>query len=352
MAEADDKKPQKAPKEEKKTPKETAVKKQGDLFNRALNLIVLVLIAYGMFSYFTEQEEPTPETTIAGVAETLGDKMELDPSDPRIEQLYKPNRMNLASRLMPVSRPAVATTVIEEGDGPAALCGQQVSYQVLDGEENEALRVVATESFRLGETNQKPIGYTLGIEGMRPGEVRQLVIPPVLWKENPEDDDKEVLVRKVKLLSAEPETAFGEMGLRRFVIHGGGASMLRCGDIAAAHLSIWDMNGSKIFDSRDQGNAPVWFELGKGQAPFGIELGAQQMVPGGRYTLIVPPQMIPAIMPPEEGWQPPAQYAVQSFPKDIPLPADRAIMVDLLMMETMPHKELEAPALSNPHPSP
>ena len=300
--------------------------------NRAFNMVILILLAYGAYEYLEQKRKDTIPADQLFATQPLGQGVQvMDSRDPRIEQLYQQRSYDYTKSLMPVSRPGVRVTQLEAGSGPAALCGQVATFRRYDGDNTGE-----PETLRIGDISQ-PLGLSLGLKGMRVGEVRQMMIPAPLFKENATKDDKELQIVKAELLSLSPETDYNEQRLRRFLIQAGSGTQLRCGDMAIAHIAVWDSNGELLFDSKADNGLPIWFEIGMGHVPFGLETGALSMSAGGAYTIIMPQNMREPLHPAENAPVPPTSLAVRAWPAELVLPKDRAVILDITMPAKIPH---------------
>lgn len=153
-------------------------------------------------------------------------------------------------------------------------------------------------------------GWEVGLEGMREGGVRWFRIAPNMgygataYSMIPSNS---TLVFKVELISSEVDEALAESmdffpdtttltlengpeGLRYAVVKQGeeGGEPARKGQTVRVHYTGWLTNGYKFDSSRDRGQEFA-FPLGGGRVIRGWELGVQNMLPGEKRILIVPP---------------------------------------------------------------
>jgi len=80
-------------------------------------------------------------------------------------------------------RPCVQIDVLVEGEGPVAARGEWVWVHYLvdaDGNEVDSSHGDKPLSFRLGESSNIIEGLHRGVEGMRVGERRRVIVPPQL----------------------------------------------------------------------------------------------------------------------------------------------------------------------------
>lgn len=319
-------------------------KKKSGLPNVLFNIFIIAFIGYGFFVYVQKGGD-------AGVLSELGEKLEVidngsyQEGDPRIDRLQHQQRMNVLGRIFPHERPAVAHQTLQEGSGPPAACGQLATYRLIEGL-GEERQVTEPRQLRLGSVSV-PQGMSLGMQGMRVGEVRRLTIPEALWTaENPtEMTGGSHTMLMVELQALEPVLPQSEMPLRRFIIRGGGGAALRCGDLAVMHITLWGGDGVKLFDSKQ--GAPVYFFLGEGRVPYAIERGVTGMAPGGLYSLAFAPSLQAPLVPEAQDVPAPQiPFNARPFPQDIEWPEEQIVLVDIDYPEQLEEKPL--PAVESP----
>ncbi|MCQ2103485.1 MAG: FKBP-type peptidyl-prolyl cis-trans isomerase [Fibrobacter sp.] len=153
-------------------------------------------------------------------------------------------------------------------------------------------------------------GWEVGLDGMREGGVRWFKISPNMgygataYSMIPSNS---TLIFRVELVSSEIDEALAESmdffpdtttltfengpeGLRYAIIKQGeeGAEPAQKGNNVHVHYTGWLTNGYKFDSSRDRGQV-FSFPLGGGRVIRGWELGVQNMLPGEKRILIVPP---------------------------------------------------------------
>ncbi len=141
----------------------------------ACGLAALSLAAAGCSEEEAEESASTPET-----AEPEGAAAEGAPSEP-------PEAKGKPKVTVPDGAPPAKLKIedIEEGTGPAAEAGSQISVNYVgvnysNGEEfDSSFNTGAPFDFQLGAGMVIP-GWDQGLEGMKVGGRRQLVIPPEL----------------------------------------------------------------------------------------------------------------------------------------------------------------------------
>ncbi|MEM9539152.1 MAG: FKBP-type peptidyl-prolyl cis-trans isomerase [Cyanobacteria bacterium P01_E01_bin.42] len=88
----------------------------------------------------------------------------------------------------------------------------------------------------------------------------------------------------------EENTITTESGLQYVVIKEGVGDPPKSGDTVVVHYTGTLENGTKFDSSRDRGQ-PFSFKIGIGQVIKGWDEGVGLMKPGGRRTLIIPPDL-------------------------------------------------------------
>lgn len=311
----------------------TKGEKKSSAANMAFNIFILAFIVYGFYSYMQKGGD-------VGVFNELGAQLEVIDApregDPRIDRLQEQQRVSALTNFFPVERPNVSFRSLQEGNGVPVSCGQTVSYRLISGAGSQQ-KISDVQSLRLGDV-KKPHGLTLGIEGMRAGEIREITIPQQLWTgSDPRQGQKaSVEVIKVELQSFTPPEPQASMPLRRYVTSSASGAPLRCGDLAMVHLSIWAQNGQELFSTKK--NKPVYFYIGENTVPYALERGVHGMLPGGRYSLVFAPELWKRLT--QEGAATPApDYKVQPFPNDIAWPTDQLILVDVGYPKQVPRTQ-------------
>ncbi len=195
---------------------------------------------------------------------------------------------------------------LKAGNGPLLLCGQQVHLFYRLHKEGDAAQADAPApeatplSFRVG-AGEGPLIIERGITGMRVDSIRRVSFSPplpqhVLTGQPEAADEPNIQSIDIGLERTEPDSAPlmdqpDHLPLRLYDMRPGSGLALLCGEELPVHLTLWDASGEKLFDTRSAEQAqPLTLRPGMGQLPAGLELGVIGMQPGGRRTIILPPE--------------------------------------------------------------
>ena len=210
--------------------------------------------------------------------------------------------MNFSSinSLLPVSTPAISIKDVQDGQGSPAVCGQKVSIAYTTATINEkTIKDSAGKdhplSFRIGEHKAMP-ALEKGIVGMRKGGKR-LVFAPANDAYDAKgftrgDVAKNTRVAfNVELLDVSPPLpSTKDSAFRISTMQNGNGHALLCGNEAKILLTVWNIEGKKIFPSAEGAEKPITFIPGKSQVFLALEQGVIGMNVGGKRSLIVPPE--------------------------------------------------------------
>ncbi len=316
--------------------------------SKIFNLFIIAFIGYAVYVYMQKGGD-------AGILNELGDHLKVieapQEGDLRIDRLKHHQRANVLARIVPKERLGVTWSVLQKGEGAPVSCGQEATYSLISGFGSDQT-VSKPRMLRLGSV-KAPQGLTLGLEGMRVGEVRQVKVPQRLWSgsQPAEGQPARLTTITLELKNVSGQVPQAEMPLRRFFIRGGGGHPLRCGDLAIMHLTLWSGEGKKLFSSL--GGKPVYFYLGEGQVPYGLERGVLEMAPGGLYSLALSPELMRPLAPDTVRSAAPP-YAVQPFPADLALPEGQMVLIDIDYPKELPPTvsrrlpEMQSPATQAP----
>lgn len=204
-----------------------------------------------------------------------------------------------------------------QGNGQYTVCGQNVTIKYHSFVEEKEIENSEKATFQIGSGQAMP-ALERGVLGMKINGTRTIYSPGDMayGAEGFKRDDVPALADirfEVEMLSASPELP--EIGAYRVLGDGrGSGSVYSCGSQAKLQMSIWDMAGKKLYDSRN--SSPVIFTIGKSEIFLGLEQGVLEMAPGMRRNLIVPPAFQKTL----SGAKPEI---------DFPFPKDQIVLVDV-----------------------
>lgn len=206
-----------------------------------------------------------------------------------------------------------------EGNGQFAVCGQKVtiSYSSFT-EDKKEIESKQNITFQIGENKVMP-ALENGVIGMKKSGERTISSPANMayGAENfLRNDFAAANVNfEVKMLELSPETP--DIGAYRILGDGKGPDEgYFCGSQAKLHISLWDVEGKKLYSSRDNNGSPITFTIGKSEVFLGLEQGVLDMLPGMRRNLIVPPAFQKTLL----GNAPAINF---------PLPKNQIVLVDV-----------------------
>ncbi len=251
--------------------------------------MIVLAIAFLAYSFLSKHERPAqqnattaPEASSEGTLESL--KSIADP-----EKIL--NLDGIKGRLLPTVKMKLHVKDQESGNGKIAVCGQKVTIEYSAFTDEKQIEADQKKSFTIGGGETIP-ALEKGVMGMKINGTRTIYSPGELayGAEKFTRDDVPALANirfEIKLLDASP--ALPEVGAYRVIGDGTGIkNIYECGDTAKLNMSIWDLSGKKIYDSKDH-NGPITFVIGKSQVFLGLEQGVLEMSPGMRRNIIVPP---------------------------------------------------------------
>jgi FKBP-type peptidyl-prolyl cis-trans isomerase len=214
----------------------------------------------------------------------------------------------LASSFIPFSVPVIQAEDVKQGEGAVASCGQRASlhysYVLPSGS------MVFTNLNKGKDTDAVIGGNTLfhglelGILGMKPGGERKVAFPSVFamgrvrnlaklqdsdkFALKPADIQKSIIMSQVKLTGLSPDLPSSSLPLRVIERKPSIGIHTQCGDTVRVRMTLWKIDGTKLFSTEDSGGAPLVFTIGESRVPLGIEQGITGMSEGAQRTLIIP----------------------------------------------------------------
>lgn len=259
---------------------------------------------------FTSQKEASSGNQTSSIN---GSPNNTSDTEPFIDAKKIINLDVLSGKLLPKITLKLHSKDKVEGKGLSAICGQKVtinysSFVYANNEQIENGNVSEnSENYKEIEKDQK-ISFVIGegkampaleksVLGMKKNGKRSIFSPYELAyeaegfsKENiPKDIPKaENILFDVNLVDISP--ALPDKGFFRVIGDGAGTeNPYECGGAAKLHVAIWDVEGKKLFDSKDNNGSPINFTIGKSEVFFGLEQGVFLMSAGMHRNLIVPP---------------------------------------------------------------
>jgi len=239
--------------------------------------VAIAFVGYAVVTSYTDKKN-TPEKGDIASEETISESE--NKADVLLESAKKTLKLEgVDGRFLPqmVKKLTIQDTL--SGKGAFAICGQKASinYHKTTAEKTDDAKQNSL-TFTIGD-GTAPSYIEQGVVGMSKGGKRAIYTP-----ENEEFE--------VELADISPELP----DLSAYRILGDvseDGEIYKCGEPAKLNISIWNVAGKKLFDSKEQskdfsGN-PIAFTIGKSEVFFGLEQGALGMTIGSKRSLIIPP---------------------------------------------------------------
>lgn len=293
--------------------------------------LTIIFIAYAVLSNSSKKiassATPTPTTTenpatlpTAPSAEELSLGAILEPS-----KIF--NIDAVKGKIIPQKSIRFYTQNKTDGTGEAAVCGQKVTINYNsfiidenDFEKGKEVEKIEKFTFQLGEDKVMP-ALERGVIGMQKNGKRNIFSPNNMaytasgFTRDTVPAGADIRF-DVELLDISPElpdySAFRVLG------DAPRSTVFPCGKEVKLHVSLWNLEGKKIYDTKEKDNnsQPITFTIGESEVFFGLEQGALGMSVGMRRNLIVPPSM-----------QKPLYDNKQLV--DFPFPKNQTVIVDI-----------------------
>lgn len=280
-----------------------------------VNWIIIGVVALAVIGNFGKERPLPKEASPKALKESL---VKAAPKSPIDFSNYQ--------NLLPGNNAGLKIQEIETGEGKPAICGQKVSIAY------EAV-TAGDQPIKDGASKEKPLTFTIGggkvmpaleqgVVGMKKDGIRAVYSPARMayGLEGFIRDDvpgNTAVQFTVTLLDVTPELPDMEDNAFRIInVQRGVGPTILCGDAVKAHITVWSVDGRKLFSTRGEGREPITFTPGKSEMMLGLEQGAVGINLAGARTLIVPP---------------PFQKTMNgNAPKaDIPLPQRQTVLIDL-----------------------
>lgn len=233
---------------------------------------------------------------------------------------------DIKNKVMPSFVASTRATDSKIGEGAPAVCGQQVAIAYDSWrDEQTPLGDKATNdhplTFKIGQGKVLP-AFERGVVGMQAGGRRTILAPYDMTygaKSFARDDVPAGTVVKfnVELLSIEPKLPDVDASAYRIIdVVTDSGNMVFCGQPVKLHMTLWSIEGKKLFSTRDEGKNPITFTPGNSEVFLGLEQGVIGMTPRMQRMLIVPPAF---------------QKTMHGSPPviDFPLPKSQTVLVDI-----------------------
>jgi len=257
--------------------------------SKMLQLGALLLIAYVIYSdYQAKHEDRKTETKI--VTPKVVDCEIAEGQKKKEEKVDNENLPHI--------------TNIKTGQGKAALCGDKVTihYTGLLPDETIFKDTYASQeplSFILGD-EAVIAGLSRGVEGMKEGGIRQLIVPPAIaYRHSPPTNiyvpAEEQVGFKVELLKIEPQFSQSAdiIPLKWFTEKEGSGKTAFCGDRVSISYVVFDATGHLIGKQEEKAD----ITLGKDDVPLAFSAAINGMKEGGRLLLVAAPPHLMAKSP-------------------------------------------------------
>ncbi len=284
-------------------------------------LLVVAFVAYSVISNDKKTPKPaTPNDAANTIKVTDGDNTaatETPETSP--VQSIKDDAKTLKGKFLPQSVTKLQIKDNIEGSGQFAICGQKVTISYSSTtEDKKDIESTHDVAFQIGENKVMP-ALEIGVIGMKKNGERTISAPPIMaygadnfLRKDFVDANADF---EVKMLEISPELP--DSGIYRVLGDGKGSQEgYVCGSEVKLHVALWNVEGKKIYSSRDNNDSPISFTIGKSEVFLGLEQGVLDMLPGMRRNLIVPPNYQKTLL----GNPPTINF---------PLPKNQIVLVDV-----------------------
>lgn len=238
------------------------------------------------------------------------------------------NLTEYKEKIFPSLNASLRINDLQLGKGLPAVCGQEavITFESWLGETKKLEEATEEKPLRffIGAGEVMPV-FEQGVIGMQPGGIRSIIAPMHLsyGVEKFKRDTiapSATITFNIKLVGISPELPNPDKAPYRATIsRPGSGEMHICGSTVNTKITMWDMEGKKIFSNDKEGDKPVTFTLGKSEVFIGLEQGAVGMRVGEMRTLVVPPS-----------FQKPMRDISQVT--DFPFPNNQTVLVDVELL--------------------
>ncbi len=214
--------------------------------------------------------------------------------------LLKPEKMInteiLKDRLFPKATISLQSKNTKEGSGSPVICGQKVTVKYSSfTEDKKEIEKEKTITFQIGEGTVIP-AIEKTVLGMKKSGKRDVLSPGYMayGADGFTRDDVPNLSNinfETELVDLSPQLSDYE-AYRIIGEAPKGGFIYTCGAQAKVKLSIWNTEGKKLYDTKENNNdSPVNFTIGKSEVFVGLEQGILGMGKGETRVLVVPPSL-------------------------------------------------------------
>lgn len=277
-----------------------------DIFQNIVRWAILIFFVYAAWHTYSGNQKPPAQ--VASTQQVAEVKKETN--------CDKPDRYSLfTSSLLPLITSAVNIKDVKPGVGEPAFCGQKATFTY---EYKEKEKVVKKgENTAIIGSGAFPQGLEMSLIGMKPGGVRDIIVPPE-FMETKEKTDKtsapKILQAQLTLEKTSPALPSSAFPLHVITDQFGAGKEAECGDSVSADITLWKTDGTKLFAS----DKPIAFVLGKSEMPLGIEQAVTGMPEGSGRLVVMPPS-----------YQPPLIKTADSTSSLLPTLPDEILMVQI-----------------------
>ncbi|MFI5387274.1 MAG: FKBP-type peptidyl-prolyl cis-trans isomerase [Fimbriimonadales bacterium] len=194
-------------------------------------------------------------------------------------------------------------TIVKPGSGAAVVEGDMIDVHYLGTFLNGV-------KFDSSYDRKKPLqilagharlikGFSQGLEGIKEGEKRRLVIPPSLGYGNSDRGPipgRSTLVFEIEVVKVTPKAEVAKQieAIRKKLsiqeLAPGTGPGIKNGDTASIHVSLTVAGGKTLFNTRDRGQ-PESYPVGAGQLGQGFDAALVGMKTGQKRKITVPPDL-------------------------------------------------------------
>jgi FKBP-type peptidyl-prolyl cis-trans isomerase len=251
-----------------------------------LKWLVVLFIAYAMFMNYSDRQQKMAGdgTSVFGVGQPRTDGTAVVRAD--FGKHLLPQHMTIAGDIA--------------GMGEEARCGQTAQV-VLD-----EILPVTSQPRTYVPAQKKELTVQIGaayadmpwvqaLPGMKTQGIREIsLLAGSFFSESQRVamtiNDIDAVRYRVQLQSVTPHSDAHHIPFQAMDSVEGTGAVVGCGSTVEVHLTLWNQDGTKAYDSRETGEKkPITLEVGKAQWFYGLDRSVLNMRSGGVRTVIIPP---------------------------------------------------------------